>query len=148
MKKISTIVLGISLLASSAVYAANNGMNESQMKNMTHGTMSSKSMGAYHNQMMVEGYHVTFSSMKPLVDGKNHMSVKLEKDGKVVKDADVKIKFSMPIMPGMEFSENAKADGDNYNCMVEFSMQGEWAYELEFKTRDGKMHMAKGSVNP
>lgn len=180
MKKISTIVLGLSLMASSALYASGsgnhghedktktnnhkgdhmhegkmqnhmneNGMTDAQMNNMNHGntSMSNDSMKPYHHNMMIKGYNVTVSSKKPLTDGKNHMSIKLVKEGKAVKNAEVNIKFSMPAMPGMEFTEQANGHGNMYNAMVDFSMGGEWMYELMFKTSDGAMHKTKGSVN-
>jgi len=159
MKKISTIVIGLSLIVSSALYADNNDhtgdhMHQGKMANhanangMTNSSMSNSNMGAYHNQMMINGYKVILSSKKPLKDGKNHMFVTLEKDGKSIKNAkDVKIKFDMPMMPGMDFTENATLSGNGYNCNVDFSMQGEWSYELNFTTSDGKMHQTKGSVN-
>ncbi len=166
MKKISTIIIGLSLIASNALFAVDNHMgdhmHEGKMANhekeamqmMTSMDMSSKSAnkssmskGAYKNTMMVNGYSVTLSSMKPLSDGKNPMSIILKKDGKIIKNANVKIKFFMTMMPGMEFTEQAKLSGDKYTSNIDFSMQGEWAYELDFKTRDGKIHTAKGSVN-
>ena len=166
MNKFSTVVLGLSLIASSALFAEGNHMgdhmHEGKMANhekeatqmMASMDMSKKNTNrssmkknAYNNQMMVNGYHITLSSMKPLTDGKNDMSIALKKDGKVIKNADIKIKFSMPMMPGMEFTEQAKLSGDKYNSNIDFSMEGEWAYELDFKTSDGKIHKAKGSVN-
>lgn len=201
MKKITTIVMGLSLLASSALYASStqghdkkeeatanhmgdhmhkgkmqNHMNENamtdaqmkenmknmdhgkmmanmdhdkMMKNMDHGKMgmSSDSMKPYHHNMMTNGYKVTLSSKKALTDGKNHMTIMLMKNGKAVKNADVSIKFDMPSMPGMDFTQQAKGHGKMYTTVIDFSMGGEWAYELMFKTSDGAMHKTKGSVN-
>lgn len=181
MKKISTIIVGLSLLVNSALYAGNNDhtgnhmhegemqnhMNEKNMKDMDHSKMvasmdhgkmmknmghgksgmSNDSMKPYHHNMMTNGYKVTLSSKKPLTDGKNHMSIMLMKNGKAVKNADVSIKFDMPSMPGMDFTQQAKGHGKMYNTMINFSMGGEWAYELMFKTSDGTMHKTKGSVN-
>jgi hypothetical protein len=53
----------------------------------------------------------------------------------------------MPSMPGMEFTKNAGLKGNKYNTNINFSMGGEWAYELMFKTSDGSMHKTKGSVH-
>ena len=181
MKRISTLVVGLSLLASSALYAANddhtgnhmhdgkmknhmneNGMTDAKMKknmkNMDHGkmmanmghgksSMSNDSMKPYHHNMMTNGYKVTLSSKKALTDGKNHMTIMLMKNGKPVKNADVSIKFDMPSMPGMDFTQKAKGHGKMYSSMINFSMGGEWTYELMFKTSDGAMHKTKGSVN-
>ncbi len=85
--------------------------------------------------------------MKPLSDGKNHMQIILKKGNKTITNADVKIKFDMPMMPGMDFTEKAMIDGDKYNSMIDFSMDGKWNYDLDFKTSDGKIHKVKGSVN-
>ena len=185
MKKMSTIIVGLSLFASSALFASGSGshghndeakttnnhmgdhmhegkmqnhMNENgmtdakmkkNMKNMDHGKsgMSNDGMKPYHHNMMTNGYKVTLSSKKPLTDGKNHMTIMLMKNGKAIKNADVSIKFDMPSMPGMDFTQHAKGHGKMYNTMINFSMGGEWTYELMFKTSDGAMHKTKGSVN-
>jgi len=172
-KKISTVVIGLSLLASSALYASGdhmgdhmhegkkqnhanpNGMTNKQMnknmKQMDHGKMNmnqnSSNTKPYHNSMMVNGFKAMISSQKPLMDGKNNLTIVLMKNGKPVKNADVKISFSMPAMPGMEFTEEAMRMGNKYSANIDFSMMGEWAYELMFKTSDGSMHKTKGSVN-
>lgn len=164
MKKISTLVIGLSLLTSSALYAADHGnmnmdkgsMNHGNMKmdkgSMNHDNMdmSNKNMGAYHNEMMTNGYKVSLSSKKPLVSGNNHMSVMVMKDGKPVTDAKVKIKFFMPEMPGMpymEYKAKGKQDGNKFNCDVNLGMSGTWQYQLRFKTSDGEVHKTRGSVN-
>jgi hypothetical protein len=166
MRKIKTIVMGLSLIASSALFADSNnhmgdhmhngvmtnhnnpnGMTNAQMNKMSQGNMSANDMAKYHNQMMVNGYNVTLKSEKPLTDGKNHMSIELMKNGHMIDNADMNIKFSMPTMPGMEFTEHAKYHGNMYKMMPNFSMGGEWAYELMFKTSDGHIHTTKGSVN-
>lgn len=175
MKKISTIVLGLSLLASSALSASTletktltnhsgDHMHEGMMKNhmnanemtstqMKHNQMrketstSNNKMNPYTNNMSVDGYKVTLSSMKSLSDGKNMMAIMLMKNGKAIQTAEVNITFFMPAMPGMEFTENAKNDGNAYISMVNFSMGGEWGYELKFKTSDSSTHTTKGRVN-
>jgi len=169
MKKVSTVVIGLSLLTMSALYASGDhtgdhmhegemqnhmnkdGMTTNQMKSMDHGKISKNmmhdNMKPYNHSMTTNGYKVTISSNKPLTDGKNHMSIMLMKDGKAVHNAKVHMNFSMPSMPGMEFSEEAKGHGNMYDAMINFSMGGEWAYELMFKASDGSMHKTKGSVN-
>lgn len=164
MSKIKNIVMGLSLIAGSALLANGdhmgdhmhngvmtnhsnpNGMTNAQMAEMSHGNKST-SMTKYHNEMMVNGYNVTLKSDKPLTDGKNPMSIMLMRNGHAVNNADVNIKFSMPSMPGMEFNRHAKYHDNMYKTMINFSMGGEWAYELMFKTSDGHMHTTKGSVN-
>lgn len=96
------------------------------------------------------GYGVKLSSEKSLVVGENFIFVELFKEGSVLTDAKVKIKFFMPEMPGMpymEFKDKAKLIGNKYKMMVNFSMGGTWQYHLKFKTKDGKVHTLRGSVN-
>ena len=91
-----------------------------------------------------------FTSNKPLVVGNNEIAVALQKDGKVVTDAKVKIKVFMPEMPGMpymEYKEKLKLDDKAYKGSVNFSMNGTWQYHLKFKTSDDKVHKVRGSVN-
>lgn len=135
--------------------ATNTNMKK-DMKQMDHGkmnmnhkksNMSNSSMKPYHHTMVVDGYKTMISSIKPLKDGKNDMTITILKDKKPIKDANVSMKFSMPSMPGMEFTKNAGLKGNKYNTNINFSMGGEWAYELMFKTSDGSMHTTKGSVN-
>ena len=176
MKRLSTLVFGVSLLTSSVLYAAGdhkgdhmhegkmqnhsneNGKTTSEMQNnmkqMNHGNMNMPTkdkahgdMKPYHHSMMTDGYKTMLSSVKPLKDGKNNMTIVIMKNGHAVKNADVNIKFSMPSMPGMDFTEAAKGQGNKYNTNINFSMGGHWAYELMFKTSDGHMHKTKGSVN-
>lgn len=96
------------------------------------------------------GYEVKLTSEKSLVVGDNIFFVKLSKDGNVIKNAKVKAKFFMPEMPGMpymEYKDKAKLLGDKYKMMINFSMGGTWQYHLKFKTKDGKIHTLRGSVN-
>lgn len=96
------------------------------------------------------GYSVKLSSEKSLVVGSNEFLISLTKDGKIVKDAKVKIKVFMPEMPGMPYMDyNAKAKlvGEKYKTTVNFSMGGTWQYHLKFKTSDDKVHTIRGSVN-
>ena len=96
------------------------------------------------------GYEIKLTSEKSLVVGDNTMFVKLSKDGDIVTNAKVKAKFFMPEMPGMpymEYKDKAKLVGDKYKMMINFSMGGTWQYQLKFKTKDGKIHIVRGSVN-
>lgn len=96
------------------------------------------------------GYEIKLTSEKSLVVGDNTMFVKLSKDGDTVTNAKVKAKFFMPEMPGMpymEYKDKAKLVGDKYKMMINFSMGGTWQYQLKFKTKDGKIHTVRGSVN-
>jgi len=96
------------------------------------------------------GYEIKLTSEKSLVVGDNTLFVQLSKDGDIVTNAKVKIKVFMPEMPGMpymEYKAKAKLVGDKYKMMVNISMGGTWQYQLKFKTKDGKIHTVRGSVN-
>lgn len=96
------------------------------------------------------GYEVKLTSEKSLIVGGNDMFVELSKDGNTVTDAKVKIKIFMPEMPGMpymEYKDKAKLIDGKYKMMVNFSMGGTWQYQLKFKTKDGKIHTVRGSIN-
>lgn len=97
-----------------------------------------------------DGYDIALSSEKSLVVGNNEVFVKLTKDGEVVKDAKVKVKFYMPEMPGMPYMEyegKGELVGEQFKMLINFSMGGTWQYQLKFKTQDGKVHKVRGSVN-
>jgi len=96
------------------------------------------------------GYTVNLTSDKSLIVGNNDLFVVLSKDGNEVKDVKVKIKVFMPEMPGMpymEYKAKAKFLDGKYKMMVNFSMGGTWQYHLKFKSKDGKIHTIRGSVN-
>jgi metal-sulfur cluster biosynthetic enzyme len=96
------------------------------------------------------GYEVSLTSVKSLIVGENKINIGLVKDGDVITDAKVKIKIFMPEMPGMpymEFKNKAKLVDGVYKVVVNFSMSGTWQYHLKFKTKDGKIHTVRGSVN-
>jgi hypothetical protein len=162
MNKISKVILGLSLLTSTAIFASGEhtgnhmhegkmqnhmneaGMNDHEMKKMM---KHDSSMKAYHNVMHTNGYAVMLNSKKPLTDGKHMMYVNLSKNGQKVKDAKVSLNFSMPSMPGMSFTRKATLHDDMYMSKINFSMGGEWAYKVMFKTTDGKKYETKGMVN-
>jgi hypothetical protein len=96
------------------------------------------------------GYEVKLTSVKSLIVGDNDLFVELSKDANVITDAKMKIKVFMPEMPGMpymEYKTKAKLVDGKYKMMVNFSMGGTWQYHLKFKTKDGKIHTVRGSVN-
>lgn len=150
MNRILRKFLGLSLVASSILYASGdhmgNHMHEGKMTNHMNPN-GAVSMEAYHQTMMVDGYKTIVSSIKPLKDGKNDMTISILKNKQAIKTANVNITFSMPAMPGMEFTQNAGIKGNKYTTNINFSMGGKWAYELMFKTNDGSMHKTNGSVN-
>lgn len=96
------------------------------------------------------GYEVKLTSEKSLIVGDNDFFVQLSKDGNVITNAKMKIKVFMPEMPGMpymEYKTKAKLVDGKYKMMVNFSMGGTWQYQLKFKSKDGKIHTVRGSVN-
>lgn len=96
------------------------------------------------------GYEVKLSTEKSLVVGNNDFFVELFKDGNTITNAKVKIKVFMPEMPGMpymEYKAKAKLVDGKYKMLVNFSMAGTWQYHLKFKSKDGKIHTVRGSVN-
>lgn len=142
MKKIS--ILALVILTSSSMYAV-----EMDHSKMSHNS-SNISKSAYHNKMSKEGYDITIMSEKPMVSGSNKIAVMLEKAGKFVEGAKVKVKFFMPEMPGMPHMESKAKGikvGDKYYMDVNLGMRGTWQYQLLFKTSDGKVHKTRGSVN-
>lgn len=167
MKKITTTILGLSLLTTTMLFAGENNhtgdhMHNGKMDNhsktsmsqsmpsMDHSNMDMKNMSSYHNRMITGKYKVSLSSEKPLITGNNTMDIKLMVDGKPVTNAKVKIKFFMPEMPGMpymEFKTKGKLINDKYKVNVNLSMSGTWQYQLKFKTEDGKIYKTRGSVN-
>jgi len=96
------------------------------------------------------GYAIELVSEKSLSVGSNKFFISLSKDGEVVKDAKVKVKFFMPGMPGMpymEYGDKAKLVGDKYEASASLSMSGTWQYSVKFKTKEGKVHAIRGSLN-
>ena len=98
----------------------------------------------------IKGVDVGIKSQKSLVVGDNIFFITLAKDGKVINDAKVKIKFFMPEMPGMpymEYKAKAKFIDGKYKMMINISMNGTWQYQLRFKTKDDNKYKIRGSVN-
>ncbi len=96
------------------------------------------------------GYDVKLTSEKTLVVGDNTLFAIVSKDGKVITNAKVKVKFFMPEMPGMpymEYKDKAKLVDGKYQMLVNFAMSGTWQFHLMFKTADGKVHKIRSSVN-
>jgi hypothetical protein len=101
-----------------------------------------------HQTLTLEnGYNVIVSSTKPLVNGKNDLSIKILKNDNIVKDADVNIVFQLDKIPNMEFSEHAIEKAGKYNLSANFKVPGEWKYELMFKTNYGVIYSKEGKVN-
>ncbi len=144
MKKLLTIILVVAL--SATVVQA----KDSTSRASTH--VEATKSGLFTKLHESDGYTIRIYSDKPLVVGNNTIAVVLKKGDNAVTDAKVKIKFFMPEMPGMpsmEYKEKFKLDNksNSYKGVVNISMSGTWQYQLKFKTADGKVHKARGSVN-
>jgi hypothetical protein len=92
---------------------------------------------------------VTFDRNPP-VAGDNAVAIVIkDASGKVVKDAQVKVEYSMPAMPGMP-AINSKADaalqGDQYKTTLSLAMSGSWNLALKV-TRAGKTSTMKFIVD-
>ena len=144
MKSIKLALLGLSLVASSALFAT-----EHDHSKMNHGTSVSSGL-AYHNEMSTKDeYKVVISTLKPFVNGNNEVEIVILNAGKTVDNAEVKVKFFMPEMPGMpymEYETQAKLVNGKYKADVHLSMNGTWQYQLKFRTDDKKVRSVKGSV--
>lgn len=150
MKTIKLAFVGLSLVASTALFA--NDHAQMDHSKMNHGTsMGSGVAMAYHNEMMTrDDYKVIMHTEKPFVNGSNEVEIMISHMNKTVDNADVKVKFFMPEMPGMPYMEYetvAKFVDGKYKCDVNLSMNGTWQYQLKFRTVDKKVRMVKGSVN-
>ena len=148
MKKLSMILLAsmLSVTLAQAEMKCGAGKCGASM-NMSTSSANSELMTDMHQ---TNGYNVKIASVKSLVVGNNAIEVVLQKDGKIVTDAKVKVKFFMPEMPGMpymEYKEKLKLDGNSYKGNANFSMSGTWQYHLKFKTADGEKHKVRGSIN-
>lgn len=86
MKRIFTFLIGVSLLATTGLFAQENVMS-----------MQHSSGAAMAKEMKVGGYKVTLSSEKPLVSGANTIKIQILLENKIVTDAKVKIRFFMPV---------------------------------------------------
>ncbi|MFA7084635.1 MAG: FixH family protein [Arcobacteraceae bacterium] len=154
MKPIKLTLAGLCLSAATSLFAANHTtQNHENMNhaNMNHGTNSNSHHAAYHNEMMTkDDYKVVLHTNKPFVNGNNEVEIMISHMEKTVNNAEVKIKFFMPEMPGMpymEYESKAKFEDGKYKCDVNLAMNGTWQYQLRFRTDDKKIRMVKGSVN-
>jgi hypothetical protein len=76
----------------------------------------------------------------PPVVGNNNISVGIKDEtGKQVTDAQVRIEYSMPAMPGMppmNYKTDAQLQGNVYKAKMNLSMSGPWNITIKFKTGD------------
>jgi hypothetical protein len=127
MKKAAIVVL-VLFMAASVVYAK-----------------------GYEVQKKAGEYDVTVAIDKnPPITGDNGVSITVkDATGKTVKDAQVKVEYSMPAMPGMP-AMNYKADavlkGDEYKASMGLSMSGSWNIAVKI-TKAGKTSTMKFTVD-
>ncbi len=127
MKKALTIVLALFLMAGVA------------------------SAGGYEITKKAGEYDVTaVLDRNPPVAGNNEINLVIkDSSGNVVKDAQVKIEYSMPAMPGMppmRHKTGATLQGDSYKAVMTFCMGGAWTIEIKI-ARAGKTSQMKFMVD-
>jgi nitrogen fixation protein FixH len=92
---------------------------------------------------------VTFDQKQPTVsDNAVTIAVK-DASGKTVKDAQVKVEYSMPAMsgmPAMNYKTDAVAAGEEYKATLGLSMGGSWNIAVKI-TRAGKTASLKFTVD-
>lgn len=127
MKKITVIGL-ILLLAAGAAYAK-----------------------GYEVQKKAGEYDVTVTfDRNPPVASDNAVTITIkDASGKYVKDALVKVEYSMPAMPGMpamNYKTDAMLKGDEYKALLGLSMSGSWNLAVKI-TKAGKTSTMKFTVD-
>ncbi len=86
----------------------------------------------------------------PPVAGDNHINIVVkDASGHHVRDATVKVEYSMPPMPGMPasaYKTDAVLKGDEYKAVMGLSMPGSWNIAIKI-TREGKTSSMKFTVD-
>jgi len=86
----------------------------------------------------------------PPAVGKNNMEIEIkDAGGKYVTDANVKVEYTMPAMPGMpamDYKADAKLDGYEYKATMDLSMSGSWNVVVKI-IRGDKTSKVKFSVD-
>lgn len=96
-------------------------------------------------------YDVTVKMDKnPPIVGKNNVNVEVkDKTGAYVKDAKVRVEYSMPAMPGMpamNYKADASLKGNEYRAVMELSMSGPWNVAVKI-TRQDKTETVKLNID-
>ena len=147
MKSIKLALIGLSLVASTALFA--NEHAQMDHSKMNHASSASSGM-AYHNEMLTrDEYKVIVHTEKPFVTGNNEVEIMVSNNNEALKNADIKVKFFMPEMPGMpymEYDDEGKLINGIFKANINLSMNGTWQYQIRFRTADKKVRMVKGSV--
>jgi hypothetical protein len=86
----------------------------------------------------------------PPAVGKNNMEIEIkDANGKYVTDANVKVEYTMPAMPGMpamDYKADAKLDGYEYKATMDLSMSGSWNVVVKITLGD-KTSKVKFSID-
>lgn len=127
MKKAVVVVL-VLLLAAGVVYAK-----------------------GYEVQKKAGEYDVTVTiDRNPPIAGDNAVSIAVKDAiGKPVKDAQIKVEYSMPAMmgmPAMNYKTDAVLQGDEYKTVMGLSMSGSWNIAVKI-TKAGKTSTLKFTVD-
>jgi hypothetical protein len=101
-----------------------------------------KKTGEYDVKVMID--------RNPPVVGDNNVMIEIKgAAGHHVKDAQVKVEYSMPAMPGMppmNYKSEAVLKGDSYQTTMGLSMAGSWNVTVKI-TREGKTSSMKFTVD-
>ncbi len=105
----------------------------------------------YEVQKKAGEYDVTVAiDRNPPVTGNNGISISVkDAAGKPVKDAAVKVEYSMPAMPGMppmNYKTDAVLHGDEYKAVMALSMGGSWNIAVKI-SKAGKTSTVKFTVD-
>lgn len=105
----------------------------------------------YEVQKKAGEYDVTVTiDRNPPVVGENNIAIEIKAaGGHHVRDAQVRVEYSMPAMPGMppmNYKTDAVLKGDVYKAMMGLSMGGSWNIAVKI-TREGKTSNMKFTVD-
>lgn len=92
---------------------------------------------------------VTFDRNPPVASDNAVAIVIKDASGKIIKDATVKVEYSMPAMmgmPAMNYKADAALQGDEYKTTLGLSMSGSWNVAVKIK-RAGKTTTMKFTVD-
>lgn len=86
----------------------------------------------------------------PPIAGDNEVNIVVrDSAGNIVKDAKVKVEYSMPAMPGMpamNYKTDAVLQGNEYKAVMGLSMSGSWNIVVKL-TKAGKTSSLKFTVD-
>jgi len=105
----------------------------------------------YEVQKKAGEYDVTVTfDRNPPIAGDNGVSIAVkDATGKIVKDAQVKVEYSMPAMmgmPAMNYKADAVLQGDEYKTSLGLSMSGSWGIAVKI-VKAGKTSTLKFTVD-